>query len=116
MYPDGEALEKVFRYTAKPDHLDDLLGTFQQMERWHPKEPHWYLPIIGVEPNSQGKGLGGDLMLHAVGRCDRARALAYLESSNPRNIPLYQRHGFEPMGEIRVGAAPVVTPMLRRPR
>jgi hypothetical protein len=42
--------------------------------------------------------------------------LAYLESSNPRNIPLYQRHGFEAMGEIQVGAAPVVTPMIREPR
>jgi ribosomal protein S18 acetylase RimI-like enzyme len=55
-------------------------------------------------------------MRHAVARCDQERALAYLESSNPRNISLYRRHGFEVMGEIRVGAAPLVTPMLRRPR
>ena len=55
-------------------------------------------------------------MRHAVARCDREGALAYLESSNPRNISLYLRHGFEVIGEIRVGAAPLVTPMLRRPR
>jgi GNAT superfamily N-acetyltransferase len=112
----GEPLEKVFRRTADPKHLDDLLGTFEKMEEWHPDEPHWYLPIIGVEPNAQGRGLGGALLRHAVARCDREKVIAYLESSNPRNITLYERHGFECMGEIRVGAGPLVTPMLRQPR
>jgi ribosomal protein S18 acetylase RimI-like enzyme len=116
VHPNGEALEKLFRETAEPEHLDDLLGTFEQMERWHPEEPHWYLPMIGVEPNAQGRGVGGALMRYAAERFDGAGVLAYLESSNPRNIPLYLRHGFEVMGEIRIGAGPVVTPMLRRPR
>jgi ribosomal protein S18 acetylase RimI-like enzyme len=116
VHPNGEALERVFRDTAKPEHLDDLLVTFEKMEQWHPEEPHWYLPMIGVEPNAQGKGLGADLMRHAVARCDHEGALAYLESSNPRNISLYLRSGFEVMGEIRICRAPVVTPMLRRPR
>ncbi len=116
VHPNGEALEKVFRDTAKPEHLDDLLLTFEKMGQWHPEEPHWYLPLIGVEPNAQGTGLGGALMRHAVSRCNEAGALAYLESSNPRNISLYERHGFEVMGQIRAGACPVVTPMLRKPR
>jgi ribosomal protein S18 acetylase RimI-like enzyme len=55
-------------------------------------------------------------MRHAVARCDQEGVLAYLESSNPRNISLYEAHGFEVMGEIQVGAAPLVTPMLRQPR
>ena len=116
VHPNGDALERVLRSTAKPAHLDDLLATFEKMEQRHPEEPHWYLPILGVEPNAQGKGVGTELMRHAVARCDREGALAYLESSNPRNISLYLRHGFEVIGEIRVGAAPLVTPMLRRPR
>jgi ribosomal protein S18 acetylase RimI-like enzyme len=116
VHPDGEALDNVFRETAKPEHLDDLLATFEQMDRWHPEESHWYLPLLGVEPNAQGRGLGGDLMRHAVSRCDQEEALAYLESSNPRNISLYQSHGFEVLAEIQVGAGPLVTPMLRKPR
>ncbi len=116
VHPNGEALERVFRDTARPEHLDDLLATFEKMEQSHPDEPHWYLPMIGVEPNAQGRGLGGALMRHAVARCDHEAAVAYLESSNPRNITLYERHGFEVMGKIQVGAGPVVTPMLRRPR
>jgi GNAT superfamily N-acetyltransferase len=111
----GEALEKLFRETAKREHLDDLLATFEKMGQSHPREPHWYLPQIGVDPNAQGKGIGADLMRHALARCDQEGALAYLEASKPENIPFYQRHGFEVIGEIQVGAGPVVTPMLRRP-
>jgi ribosomal protein S18 acetylase RimI-like enzyme len=116
VHPDGEALERVFRDTAKRERLDDVLATFESMGQSHPKEPHWYLPMIGVEPNSQNKGLGWALMRHAVARCDREGMLAYLESSNPRNIVLYERHGFEVKGKIQVGNAPVVTPMVRHPR
>jgi ribosomal protein S18 acetylase RimI-like enzyme len=72
--------------------------------------------MIGVDPHAQGRGLGGALLRHAVARSDRDGVLAYLESSIPRNIPLYERHGFETMGQIQMGAAPLVTPMLRRPR
>jgi GNAT superfamily N-acetyltransferase len=116
IHPNGEALEQVFRDTAKPEHLDDLLATFEKMDEWHPEEKHWYLPLVGVEPNAQGRGLGGALMRHATTRADANGVLAYLESSNPRNISLYERHGFEVMGRIQIGAGPLVTPMLRRPR
>ena len=54
VHPNGEALERVLRDTAMPAHLDDLLAIFEQMEHSHPEEPHWYLPLIGVEPNAQG--------------------------------------------------------------
>ena len=116
VHPNGEALEALFRDNLKPAHLDDMLGTFEQMGESHPDEPHWYLPMIGVEPYAQNRGLGYALMQHALARCDRDGMLAYLESSNPRNITLYERHGFEVIGQIQVGAAPVVTPMLRHPR
>jgi ribosomal protein S18 acetylase RimI-like enzyme len=114
--PNGQALEKVFRDTAKPEHMGELLATFEKMEQSHPREAHWYLPQIGVEPNAQGKGIGAALMRHALARCDQDRSLAYLEASKPQNIPFYQRHGFEVIGEIQVGSAPLVTPMLRKPR
>lgn len=112
---DSAALEKVFRDSVKREHLDDLLGTFEKMEKAHPREAHWYLPQIGVDPTAQGQGLGARLMRHALARCDEEQALAYLEASKPQNIPFYQGQGFEVIGEIQVGKGPVVTPMLRRP-
>jgi ribosomal protein S18 acetylase RimI-like enzyme len=114
--PDGEALGRMFRATAKAEHLDDLLAAFEKMDQSHPREAHWYLPQIGVDPIAQGKGIGAKLMDHALARCDQDQALAYLEASKPQNVPFYRRFGFEIVSEIRIGAAPPVTPMLRRPR
>jgi ribosomal protein S18 acetylase RimI-like enzyme len=115
VHPNGDALEKIVRDTTPPGHLNDALVVLEQMDQSHPHEPHWYLPVIGVEPNARGRGVGGMLMGRAVARCDEEGLPAYLESTNPQNISLYERHGFEIIREIRVGAFPVVTPMLRRP-
>jgi ribosomal protein S18 acetylase RimI-like enzyme len=71
------------------------------------------LPLIGVEPIHQGRGLGNALMENVLKRCDEERLPAYLESTNPRNIPFYERLGFRRVGAIQVGTSPVVVPMLR---
>jgi ribosomal protein S18 acetylase RimI-like enzyme len=113
VFPDGEALEKIFRDTVAADRIDDLLGTFGAMETFHPEEPHWYLPMIGVEPFAQNQGVAAELMRHVTRLVDEQQLPAYLEASSPRNVSLYLRHGFESVGEIQVGRAPVVTPMVR---
>ena len=114
--PDGETLTDLMQRHAPADVLPDLMGVFEQMGRYHPVEPHWYLPLIGVDPACQGQGHGSALMRHALEQCDAQRLPAYLESSNPRNVPLYLRHGFEIMGSIQVGSSPPLTPMLRKAR
>jgi ribosomal protein S18 acetylase RimI-like enzyme len=115
-HPDEEAMGKLMEDTVPAAVSKDAAGLLEQMGRYHPKEPHWYLPLIGIDPAYQGKGYGGALLQHAAGMCDRAGELAYLESTNARNIPLYERHGFEVLGEIRSGSAPPLFPMLRKPR
>ena len=114
--PDGEMLTELMQRHAPADVLPDLMGVFEQMARYHPHEPHWYLPLIGVDPARQGQGHGSALMRHALEQCDAQHLPAYLESSNPRNISLYLRHGFEIMGRIQVGSSPPLTPMLRTAR
>ena len=86
------------------------------MGRYHTSEPHWYLPLIGVDPARQGKGYGAALMRHALAACDRDGMPAYLESTNPRNVPLYERHGFALLGTIQAGSSPPIFPMLRTAR
>lgn len=114
--PDVETLDRLIRENADPAILSDVEAIFDAMARYHPEVPHWYLPLIGTDPIRQGEGIGGALMRHALARCDRDGVAAYLESSNPRNIPLYQRHGFEILGTIQFGSSPVLTPMLRPPQ
>ena len=114
--PDENTLVDLLRHTGYAPVQKDVFAVFEQMARYHPQEPHWFLPLIGVDPVQQGKGFGGALMQHALGPCDRDRTLAYLESSNPKNIPLYERYGFELLGTIQVGTSPPIFPMLRKPR
>jgi ribosomal protein S18 acetylase RimI-like enzyme len=73
------------------------------------------LPLLGVDPLHHGQGLGSALIQHAIVMCDRDNKLAYLESSNPTNIPFYERHGFELLGTIQVKTSPPIFPMLRTP-
>jgi len=114
--PDEEALTTILQRTVSEQIQKDVFAVFEQMGRYHPSEPHWYLPVMGVDPLQQGKGLGSALMQQALTICDRDLKLAYLESSNPKNIPFYERHGFELLGTIQAGTSPSIFPMLRRPR
>src|SRR5262245_39245619 len=84
--PDEAALAALMQGTADPRTAIDGPQLMQQMARHHPREPHWYLPLIGIDPAQQGAGLGSALLRHATEICDREGVLAYLESSNPRNI------------------------------
>lgn len=87
------------------------------MKRSHPDEPHWYLAVIGSDPQVRGGGFGHALMRSRLDRCDAEFAPAYLESSNPDNIGYYQRFGFEVTGEITLpDGGPVMYPMWRNPR
>jgi ribosomal protein S18 acetylase RimI-like enzyme len=114
--PDEDALITMLQSTGSAQVQKDGAAVFEQMGHYHPREPHWYLPFIGVDPFHQRKGYGAALMQHALIPCDRDHTLAYLESSNPKNIPLYERHGFELLGTIQVGTSPPIFPMLRTPR
>lgn len=99
--------------TADKAVLEDAFRVFESMDNYHPHESCWYLPLIAVDPAHQGAGFGAELMKHALKRIDDEGLPSYLEFTNKRNISLYERHGFEKMGEIQFGTSPVVTPMFR---
>ena len=116
IHPDEEAMGKLIRSTVLESDQANVFALFQEMDRYHPAEPHWYLPMIGVDPAQQRKGYGSALLQHALARCDRENKFAYLESTSPRSVQLYQRHGFELLGTSQVGTSPQLFPMLRKPR
>ena len=116
VHPDENALSELLQRSIPEENQQEIFAFMEQMDRSHPSEPHWYLPMIGVDPGKQGNGYGSALLKHALARCDGEDKLAYLEASSPKSIPLYQRHGFELASTIQVGSSPPMFPMVRKPR
>jgi ribosomal protein S18 acetylase RimI-like enzyme len=93
-----------------------VMATMDVVERLHPKEPHWYLQVIGTDPPHQGKGFAGRLMRRRLAMVDAQKLPAYLESSKDTNIPIYRSYGFEVTGEIKIPDGPTLWPMWRPAR
>lgn len=87
-----------------------------QIDGAHPTEPHYYLAVLGTEPDLQGRGIGSALMQPVLETCDRNEIPAYLESSKERNVAFYARHGFRVTREMRLPKGPPVWLMWRDPR
>ncbi len=115
---DEAAMQAILAEAAPPELQEPLGALFSAFENYHPHDADcWYLPVIGVDPAHQGEGIGAALMKHATTTLVEQGALSYLESSTPRNVPLYQRFGFEIMDQIPFGdSGGIVTPMLRQRR
>ncbi|NDL59002.1 GNAT family N-acetyltransferase [Phytoactinopolyspora mesophila] len=95
--------------------LPSGLRSFRTIGRVRPKSPpHWYLQTIGVA--KAGRGIGGQLLRDGLDRVDAARMPAYLESSAPGNVPIYERYGFRATGEIQLPGGPALITMWRDPQ
>ncbi|MDR4462418.1 MAG: GNAT family N-acetyltransferase [Nitrospirales bacterium] len=114
--PDEEALGMVVQEGVATELQGEVFAILEQAGASHPPEAHWYLPAIGVEPMFQGKGYASAVLARGLEVCDGAHVAAYLEATNPANIPLYRRFGFEVVGEIQVGSSLPIFPMLRAAR
>lgn len=118
--PPGEHVDaeagRVLGEVIRPGDLANVFALFRQTGAYHPAEPHWYLPFIGVDCALQGRGYGSALLTRALADCDAQGTPAYLESSNERNVPLYERFGFRVMAKLQWGDSPCLWPMLREAR
>ena len=94
------------------------LRTQLQIERLHAEHsrPHWYLAYLGTRHDRQGQGLGTRMLQEVLAPLDTGGLAAYLESSNERNLPLYERNGFRVVGELQaLGHGPTIWRMWREP-
>jgi len=114
--PDEAAVMDVLQESVAERRLPEMYSLFEQMGAYHPSEPCWYLPLMGVDPWEQGRGCGSALLRRALARCDRDHLPAYLESTNPRNAGLYARFGFRAVGRIQTKTSPPIIPMVRPAR
>lgn len=113
-----ERLAPAMSEEYTPDEFGRLLTFFAVQEEHHPgDEEHWYLGALAVDPARQGQGIGSACMRPLLARLDEEGAPAYLESSNARNVPLYERHGFRVTGIVDLpDLGPPVWRMWRDPR
>jgi ribosomal protein S18 acetylase RimI-like enzyme len=89
-------------------------GLLLKMEARHLREPHHYVAYVGVAPEGQGRGLGSQLLGPTLDRADADGLPAYLEASSQRSAALYERLGFEHIGEVRFLGSPPLR-LMRRP-
>ena len=97
------------------DWISDRLVNLRVLGEAKPKERHWYLAFVGTRPESRGKGLASALIKSVTNICDQEKIPAYLESSNPDNVSLYESHGFRVTGEAVIKDGPKVPLMWRDP-
>ncbi|GAA2044001.1 MULTISPECIES: GNAT family N-acetyltransferase [Streptomyces] len=80
-----------------------------------PTEPVWFLATVGVTPERQGAGLGGAVLRPGIEAAEAEGVTAFLETSDPRNLPFYQRLGFEISADVTPADGGPRTWCLRRP-
>lgn len=112
----GIELYSVLCEAIGENRTETVLGGLREATAFHPEEPHFYLATIGIHPDSRGQGLGSTLMQRVLDVCDNEGLLAYLESSNPRNVSLYESAGFKVIAEAALPDGPIMRPMVRAPQ
>ena len=77
--------------------------------------------LLATDPAHRGHGHGHGhglrLLADNLRRLDAGGARAYLDASNPVNVPLYERYGFRLLGAFDLpDGGPTVHAMWRTPR
>ena len=113
--PEQEALVEPFLTVLvgeeQAGRIMQLMHGFKEMRPID--EPHFYLSLLGTHTDHRGYGIGFSLLAENLAWVDGMGMPAYLEASNPANVSLYQRYGFETIGEFTVAQGPTVTTMWR---
>jgi len=91
----------------------------QYIERKHKElapHEHWYLAVLAVDPQHQGKGYGSKLLNEMLSYIDGEGLPCYVETEGEKNVSMYQRFGFEVVDEFVVPKTKdKLAAMLRQP-
>ncbi|HEY6078262.1 MAG TPA: GNAT family N-acetyltransferase, partial [Polyangiaceae bacterium] len=93
-----------------------LLGTMEEAHERLAPEPHFYLFLVGVDPERQGRGLGAQALTPTLQQCDRDGRQAFLETAQPSNVAFYERRGFRIRQVLEGAEFPTLWFMTRDPR
>ncbi|MEZ5401831.1 MAG: GNAT family N-acetyltransferase [Bryobacteraceae bacterium] len=82
----------------------------------HPRAPHWYLPLVGVAPELQGRGIGSSLIGASLAAIDEQRTAAYFVATSRLVVPLFEKFEFGVERTLRTETSPEVYAMVRPAR
>jgi GNAT superfamily N-acetyltransferase len=77
------------------DRFANFFGYIEQYHRRDAPAAHWYLAVIGVDPPRQGQGLAASMIRPVLSDADKGGLACYLETAQPKNVPLYEHLGFK---------------------
>jgi GNAT superfamily N-acetyltransferase len=81
-------------------HIDRFRTLDRLFDDNHPSiYPHHHLAYLATRPDQQRRGLGSALLRLHHSRLDHFGAPAFLQASSERARKLYERHGYESVGE-----------------
>jgi GNAT superfamily N-acetyltransferase len=84
----------------------EMALTYQRWQaawsRRDPKDHHWHVSPVAIEPGYQRKGVGTALMTAACGRIDKFPAMAFLETDRRESVPFFMRFAFKKTAEAGV--------------
>jgi ribosomal protein S18 acetylase RimI-like enzyme len=98
------ALSVPFRSGFSP--FVRFMGAMNESDKAHAQAiegHHWYLVGAAVDPELHGRGVGTAVIEHGLARVDGDGSPAYLETSRERNVPYWQRFGFDVAFTDRLG-------------
>lgn len=111
----------VLRALVGAARAAQVLGALQGTAGLAPVPPGPYLNYLAVHPAHQVRGLGGMLLRHGIDALGAGGGTPWLATTDPRNVPFYERHGFTTAGTYRLhddgptltvlhGSVPVASP------
>ena len=83
--------------------IKKTLARERMIKKLQPKEPLYYLWYIGVHPDHQNAGIGTRLLKEIMEQSKTSKRTICLETSTVKNIPWYEKHGFEIYNQLDTG-------------
>ncbi|MFT3678653.1 MAG: GNAT family N-acetyltransferase [Ferruginibacter sp.] len=84
-------------------NVQKTLSREKKIRALQPKQLIYYLWFIGVSPESQGKGIGSQLLKDVLTDCSLNKRIICLETSTIKNIPWYEKFGFKVYNQLNLG-------------
>jgi predicted N-acetyltransferase YhbS len=89
-----------------PDVSQKAAEMMAEWDRRAPDGKHWHLGPVAVEPGMKGLGIGSRMIERFCAMMDDSNEMAHLETDQLDNVRLYERFGFEAVGEGLVIGVP----------